>query len=203
LFIIFFKNYGPIGYRDQDNFHNFTSADFNKFLQTINDVVEKAKRNQEMFVVHFFNKYDEEGNLPLQMLAELISFGTMFTMLKHLHHPLQLNIANEFGVSYFILEKWLLSLNYVRNVCAHNVRLWNRRLGLSPMIPSVKKHPKWKGVQNNYPFVILLILRTLLRRCAPNTAWKNRMEELFDEYSDLPINCMGFPKDWREHILWK
>ena len=199
----FAENYGPFGYIDQNNFNNFTQFDFNKFLQTINDAVEKAKRNQERFVVHFFAKYDEESNLPLQMLSELITFGTMFTMLKHLHHPLQLSIAKEFGVSYSVLEQWLFTLNYVRNVCAHNVRLWNRRLSLCPTIPSPKKHPEWNGVQNNYPFVILLVLRTLLHHCAPNTAWKNRMEELFDEYSDLPINCMGFPENWKDHILWK
>ena len=137
------------------------------------------------------------------MVSELITFGTMFTMLQHLHRPLQIEIASFFGLPYQILEQWLFTLNYVRNVCAHNVRLWNRRLGICPMIPSVKKHPEWKDIHNDRPFMILLILRALLNVCAPSSNWHLRMEQLFDEYNALPISCMGFPNDWRANVLWK
>lgn len=199
----FSEAYTPFGYTVQNNFNKFSSFDFDKFLQTIQNSIEKSQKNKELFVVHFFDKYDEETTLPLQMLSELITFGTMFTMLKHMHRPLQKNIVEKFGVAYPVLEQWLLTLNYVRNICAHNVRLWNRRLSICPTIPNLKKHPEWSNVPNNYPFVILLILRTLLKQCAPNSNWKLRVEKLFDEYSDLPVRGMGLPENWRDHILWK
>lgn len=199
----FAQAYGAFGYLDQADFNNIPNDTFRQFLSSIDSAVRKAKQNKEHFVIHYFSKYDEETDLPIWMVSELITFGTMFTMLKYLHRPLQKNISSSFDQTYQVFEQWLLTLNYIRNVCAHNVRLWNRRLGIQPMVPTVKKHPQWNGVQNDRPFIILLILRNLLHICAPSSHWYLRMEQLFDEYPDLPIDRMGFPDHWREHVLWR
>lgn len=198
----FAKKYGAFGYLERSNFNAFPQNQFQTFQNTIGAAVGKAVRNKERFVVHYFDKYDEEAELPIWMVSELITFGTMFTMLKFLHRPLQMSIAASFHLPYQVFEQWLFSLNYIRNVCAHNTRLWNRKLSICPKIPNIKKHPEWRDIRNDYPFVILLMLRTLLHDCAPDSQWHCRIEQLFDEYRDLPIHCMGFPADWRNHVLW-
>ncbi len=150
----------------------------------------------------YLDKYDEP-NLPFWMVAELLTFGNILTIYRKMHRPIQQEIASEFGVPVVIMESWLLTLNHVRNICAHHARLWNRRLGIRPQIPTVKKHPEWAKISNDKPFVVLMILSQMLKKCAPKTEWRTRIETLMAEYSDLPFECIGFLADWKTHNLWK
>lgn len=34
-----------------------------------------------------------------------------------------------------VMESWLHSIVYVRNICAHHSRLWNRRLSINALVP--------------------------------------------------------------------
>jgi hypothetical protein len=56
--------------------------------------------------------------------------------------------------------------------------MWNRVLGLKPLIPRVRKHPEWHipvTVPNERFFADLTVLRFLLKQVAPHTAWKKRL----------------------------
>ena len=199
---VFTQKYGPFGYLDKTNYNDFCDADFQKMMSTIEVEVNRHVRSKEQFVTHYLNKY-EEKNLPFWMVAELLTFGNILTIYRKMHRPIQQEIAIEFGMPVIIMESWLLTLNHVRNICAHHARLWNRRLGIRPQIPTVKKHQEWAKISNDKPFVVLMILSQLLKKCAPKTEWRTRVEMLMDEYSDLPFECMGFLDGWKSHSLWK
>lgn len=197
----FTLKYGPFGYLDIKNFHQFQQSDFDKMQKIIKEDVKHAEKN-EIFVKHFKAKY-EDKHLPLWMVSEVISYGTMLIMFKHLQYHFKQEIAREFNTQLQVFESWVLCLSVIRNICAHHARLWNRRLGIKPRIPNPRKHPDWHGASNEKPFVILLILNHLLHRCAPKSHWKERIENLMNEYKDLPLQNMGFPKDWQSHPLWR
>lgn len=199
---IFTQQYGAFGYIDKNNYNGISQGEFEKLLNTIDSEVNRHLKSNEQFVTHYFNKYDE-ADLPFWMAAELLTFGSVLTMFRKMHRSIQQQIANEFGVPIVIMESWLLTLNHVRNICAHHARLWNRRLGVRPQIPNTKKHPEWTSVKNDKPFVVLLMLSQFLRKCAPCSEWRKRIEDLTDEYSDLPLNCMDFPENWKKHVLWR
>lgn len=198
---VFTQKYGPFGYLNKDNYNDFSDVDFQKLMATIDAEVNRHIKSKEQFVTHYLNKY-EEDKLPFWMVAELLTFGNILTIYRKMHRPIQQEIATEFGVPVIIMESWLLTLNHVRNICAHHARLWNRRLGIRPQIPTVKKHPEWANVSNDKPFVVLLMLSVLLDKCAPFSKWRSRVESLTEEYSELPLSCMNFPKDWKKHSLW-
>jgi abortive infection bacteriophage resistance protein len=198
---IFSCKYGAFGYLDIANFNNFPEDKFQKFLYALQTEIEHSKRSREQFVTHYFSKY-ENDNLPFWMTAELMTFGNVLTMFRFMNRPEKIQIAKDFGLTLKVFESWLLSLNHVRNICAHHARLWNRRLGVRPIIPDSKKSTEWNGVKNEKAFVVVLMLSHLLRYCARNTKWRSRLESLSNEYPDLPLGCMDFPVDWKEHPLW-
>ena len=198
----FSQKYGPFGYLDIGNYTGFSGKDFDKLKETIDSEIERHRRTKERFVVHYFEKYDE-SRLPFWMAAELLTFGNVLTIYRRSSKELRMEIAKAYGLPDKIMDSWLLTLNHVRNICAHHARLWNRRLGIRPLIPIAKKHPEWARVNNDKPFCILLMLSRLLSCCARHSGWRDRVEALTDEYRDLPLRCMGFPDDWKRNPLWR
>ena len=194
----FVIQYSAFGYLDVRNFNNFPQDKYDRFLNEIRDSVD---RSRERFVEHFRNKYSN-SDLPLWMVSELISFGTMFTMFRNMNYVEKKAIANSFKLSLAVFESWLLTLNYIRNICAHHARLWNKRLGVQPKRPVGKGFEAWTAFDTEKPFFVLFILSYLLHFCAPRTLWRNRVEDLLQEYNELPLHGVGFVKNWNKHPIW-
>ena len=112
-------------------------------------------------------------------------------------------IATSFKLPVAILESWLHTMHHVRNICAHHARLWNRRLGIKPKHPSGKDFTDWAAFDNEKPFFVLLMLNYMLKFCAPTTNWHARVEALIKEFEYLPLEKIGFIKNWQKHCLWK
>ncbi len=114
--------------------------------------------------------------MSLWMAAEVMTFGNMLTFFRMLKMRDKKAIARDFGINADTFETWLKSLNFVRNVCAHHGRLWNRHLAIAPGIPN--KDPRWH--EKRYPIVphriysVLCILKQLIDVIAPQSRWPAR-----------------------------
>lgn len=196
------QRFGPFAQRDSRAFPGIPVAEHQRLLD---DLRENAQRSREAFVEHFRTTYDEFPDLPLWAAAETMTFGQMLTMYRHCGKHVQRDIAALFRVSGIVLSSWLLTLNYIRNLCAHHSRLWNRVLALKPMIPDIRHQPLWhapQAVSNERVFVVLTLLRQLLSHTAPQTQWRERLYTLLDTYPEIPRPAMGAPADWKQHPLW-
>jgi abortive infection bacteriophage resistance protein len=200
---LFTQKYGPMGYLNPDVFGpNFNQSDHERLVKEIR---RNAKRSREDFVKHFNKKYDDT-DLPLWMAVEVMTFGNMYTMFRHLDLHTKRDIAAGYGISAKVLESWLKTLNYVRNLCAHHSRLWNRTLGIKPIIPKKKHNPEWhepSSLNNDKIYSVLALLYYMLHQIAPQSNWLNRLHDLFKRFeNDIPIAYMGFPDAWQKHHLW-
>lgn len=110
----------------------------------LDELRETAQRSSEVFVEHFKRTYDEFPNLPLWAAAEIMTFGSMLTLFRVSGKHTQTDVARGLGVSGKVLSSWLFTLNYVRNLCAHHGRLWNRELAIKPIIPDAKRDDDWR-----------------------------------------------------------
>jgi abortive infection bacteriophage resistance protein len=195
--------HGPFGYLDRAKLSGMAVEPHRQFLDKIRT---EAEHSREDFVRHYFTKYTSETDLPLWMACELMTFGNMLTLFRHVEKPIKQAIAAEYGVADVVLESWLLSLNYIRNICAHHSRLWNRGLdNKQPTIPRARKHPQWHvpvPISGDRMFGVLTVLHFLLRRVAPQSHWKDRFAGLLAQYPDIPIRFMGFPDNWQDSPLW-
>jgi abortive infection bacteriophage resistance protein len=200
---IFTLKYGGFGHLTKDNLPNIDNVQWNDLMQKIRD---EASHSKELFVKHYQQKYRKETDLPLWMAVELMTFGMLFTLFRGTESEIKRNVAAVYGISAEVLDSWLHCLNQVRNICAHHGRLWNRELGIKPAIPRRNKHPQWHTpvkVDNERLFAVLTLLRYLIAYVAPLSRWPDRVEKLLEDYSDIPLVPMGFPKEWRDCPIWK
>lgn len=188
---------GPFGYMKKTSFAE--GFDHKKFCKTLRD--EQA-RSKEKFVEHYREKYTGENYLPIWMATELLTFGTVSHLFgSGLPLDSKKEIAKQISVGDNVLTNWMLSVGYVRNLCAHHSRVWNRKLAISPKLPREWKYAR--GVANNKVYAVILVLHAILAKTAPNSTWLQRVLQLIDANPWLDVGQMGFPADWRSRTPWK
>lgn len=201
--------HGAFGHCDERNFPNLKIADYIEWRENL---LIETNRSKEGFKKHFFKKYGEaHRNLPVWMAAELMSMGSLLTLLKGVDGGIASKVSAHFEMADELLLSWLRSLYAARNICAHHSRLWNRVLGYPPSLPSKNKYPDWhltgedgkKILVNDRVGILLMICHNFLRQISCTSEWCQRVEQLFLEYPEIPVKVMGLPADWRNHPLWK
>lgn len=137
--------------------------------------------------------------------VEIMSYGSVLTLFHGMVDSERKQVATEFGLRLPHLDSWITTLNYIRNICAHHGRLWNRELGVKPKIPFVDTYPDWHipvPTPADRIFSVLTILHYFSACIAPQSQWPDRVVKLFSEYSEIPFDFMGFPPDWKNHVVW-
>ena len=187
----FAHTYGPFGYAQSINFHpSFKHAEW------LSDLQENVNNSHETFVKSFREKYSEEEHLPLWMATEVMSFGKLSKFFLGLHKKDKQAISDiKYKLNQSVLTSWLHTLVYVRNLCAHYSRIWNRTLSIKPIIP--RKEKEWEGINNQKIFCILLILKSLMSMAEEWQEWKEKFIQLIDSAPFVNLYSMGFPVDWR------
>ena len=189
---------GPFGYSDSRSFQpRFNHQRF------MNDVKDAIDQSHEDFIGTYFRRYTCESLLPIWMVTELLSFGTISHVYAGLPPVQQRRVATRYNLPANVFGQWLHSLSYVRNVCAHHCRFWNRELAIKPMMPN--RCPWWPypPMGNNRPYCIFVICSHLLRAIAPNTGWRDRLVSLFKSHSSLIGGpAMGLPADYDKLAPW-
>ncbi len=122
-------------------------------------------------------------------------------------------VAEQFGLHYSVFGSWLHAISYVRNLCAHHARLWNRDLSIEPAQLKKPKLP-WLSKQyssnNSRVFYFICCLRYLLHTADPDFSLRNQLLKLLHVYTDVPVQFMGILTDsrgqllpWHEEPLWQ
>nr|WP_295382159.1 Abi family protein [Pseudoxanthomonas sp.] len=192
------RTYGPFGHLEPANFDpQYRHADL------LRDIRTEEARAGETFVQHFRNKYTSESDLPVWMATELLSFGTISLMYRFMPPALKSAIARPFSVPDSFFARWLHSLSYVRNVCAHHKRLWNREFAIRPSLPT--RTVAWASTipDAGRIYCALAILRHLLLVVSPGCHWKPRLEALLAQHPQVSRQAMGFDPNWQSLPLWQ
>lgn len=198
--------YGAFGHTDANNFH--PSFNHRKWLAKLES---ETDRSRDEFIKHYQHKYTGFPTVPIWLLTEVMSLGALSFGYNGLHNNQQAGvedkkaIAQHFNLHHKRLGDWLHTLTYIRNICAHHSRLWNRELAIRP---DKNKQKEWSAPltpRNDRIFYILLMLRHLLRATGNGYDWANSVNELL-----VPIAeekrwraAMGLPENWQEHPIWK
>lgn len=171
---------------------------------TLNKIQEELSRSDEEFIIAFKSKYANTFP-PSYILLEITSFGTLSQLYGNLTSGrAKRDIAKTFGLPDKVLESWLHSLVYIRNMCAHHARLWNRQVGIKPLFPRHTQNT-WidtNGISNRKMYYALSMIIYLLNVVNPNHTFKQKLEDLFVKYPNVDKTAMGFPNNWRNESLW-
>jgi len=101
----------------------------------------------EIFLEHYKTKYNGFPRLPLWMACEIMSLGRLSKFYRCLTPTAQRKISSVMGVDHNVLKSWIHVITYLRNICAHHGRFWNRALTIKPVL--LDKNPEWNAIQFN------------------------------------------------------
>lgn len=191
--------YGAFGHENPANFH--AQFDHAKWIQGLRD---ETMRSRDAFVDHYKANYAGFPQMPIWMTTEVISLGSLSQLFKGLSNPDKHAVAGHLNIHPKRLRDWLHVLTYVRNVCAHHSRLWNRELAI---IPAAMSEPEWSPpllTRRDRLFCVLLMLRYLLEQTGNGIDWRDTCNLLLSPLLADPRwrAAMGFPDQWADHPIW-
>lgn len=197
---IYTKKYGPFGYIENENSlkRNLRAKkDKNLFDEFIDQVNKTKARANESFIKHIKEKYNID-DLPLWALVEIISFGNLSKFFKLMQKDEQLEILKQFSLEKIkinIFENWLEVFSYIRNICAHHSKLWNRDFVLKFKLDADLKE---LNIRNDKVFCALSVICRFLK----TSGFKQELIKLFGKYPDIDLKAMDFPQNWQDLACW-
>lgn len=164
------------------------------------------------------HQWDKHSNVPLWAAVKVITFGSTSKMFSLCSSAVQSDVAKEFpNVSADALVGMLDMLTRVRNVCAHNERLYDFSVKQSRGIQDMPVHAAlgiarsgaglYKQGKTDL-FAAMICLKYLLDEQdlvktaeAVETALQDLTRKTKIFQPNKILSCMGFPPHWKTGIL--
>lgn len=190
--------YGPHAHLDPT-----IVRDASRWREFLSTVLKELGRSNEVFIKHMLDRYVEVVP-PIWATCEIMTLGSLSKWFENTGPKrTKTKIAAVYGLNQDVLESWCKHLTYVRNICAHHSRLWNREFTITPAVPRTvpaamvgQVIPNDRGVYNT-----LVILLYLMDTVSPDHTWRERLKALL-KTCVLELAHMGFPNDWEARPIW-
>lgn len=193
--------YGPHGYLEAALY-----ARADRYAQAFTGLIDEIERSKDTFIVHYKNKYDDPEHPPIWMTAEVISLGQLSKWLGNLKLRADRQaIAKPYGLDEKILVSLAHHVTYVRNICAHHGRLWNKQFTVTMAVPNSPAALKlaMNAASARRLYNTLAVLGYLMGIIAPGTHWRQQLVDLMDSCPLADPAAMGFPANWKNLPAWK
>jgi abortive infection bacteriophage resistance protein len=174
--------------------------------QCINNLQAELGRSHEAFVRHYLSTYTDPKLPPIWAVCEVLSFGQLSQWFSNIKlGDDRKSIAEPYQVDEQIIKSFAHHLSYVRNVCAHHSRLWNREMTITPKLPRRPQtlHDSLNPAAANRLYNTLTLLNHFMNIISPDSAWHQHVCQLLREQEALDLTAMGFPADWATRPLWR
>lgn len=166
-------------------------------------------RKRDNYLRFYALTYSQPELPPSWAMLEELSLGALSRIYGGIARDVdRKQIAHRFNLPQEVLGSWLHTLTFIRNICAHHARLWNRELAVRPQLP---QQANWQlpraAAQQPHPdkrlFVVLLMLAYMMGQISPDSHWKQQMVALLAEHPAINMTDMGFVANWQQHPVWQ
>ena len=180
------------------------------FWKNSASLASEIARSSDVFIKHNFDQHD--GLIPLWAAVEVMSFGTLSKTIKNLktgsgsaydllsrHYAYQTVRGMTASPSKSRFSSWIYACSILRNICAHNSRIYNRVIDTTPEIllaDRVRPAPRYTGL-----YQIVLAMKYLRPSDDSWNEFNNKLQFLFTKYQGaFEYARINFPTDWRNHM---
>ena len=180
------------------------------YWQNMSTVASEIARSNDVFIKHNFDNHD--GEVPVWAAVEVLSFGTLSKVIKNLktgtgssysilaaNYQYKSKKGNMVNPSQKMLASWIQGVSVLRNMCAHNSRIYNRTIHTTPEILDVDKiapPPAHNGL-----YQILLAMKYLRSSDDEWTVFVDEFDKLIQKnISIISLTAMNLPTDWKAHL---
>jgi len=199
----FSEKYGATGYL---NPNNFTDPMKHQEIILKAEKLKIQRLPHEAYLKHFIN--DLQENVPLWAYVDLFSISDISLLYKISTDDIKKSIALTFNIEeqkYKLLENFMHSVTILRNLCAHDSRIYNRLFEQKPKLSSKEKELliiKEDGtVDNEHLFSFILIMKRLLNQ-DQFKSMLNEIASLSQKINFVNMEYYGFPNNWQEMLLF-
>jgi abortive infection bacteriophage resistance protein len=202
--------FGPHAHLDRAQ-----ADDLKMWGSSVTKLIHSVGGSKEKFILHSQSKYSEILP-PVWAVCELMSMGELSHWFAHLkdRNTREL-ISSAFSLDLETFASWIQHLCYVRNLCAHHSRLWNRSMTKTPKVPRGRPVPlrgefvveerntlvPGRDARHRKIYNTMLIMLYLMDQIAPQSDWRSRLRTHLAS-GTLNLNQMGFPTGWEERPIW-
>ena len=192
------------GLKDYLNINNFDLKDDNSNLEHIKRLIDEIKNETDKgnekhdAITHYMNKY---GFVPPWVVTKILSLGTISKFYGLMKQQDRQEISKLFSINDRLLKNILGNLTSVRNIAAHDDRLYTYRSTFYIRLDKTKKSPD-KALHTNM-YIIIKSLKLLLENDQV-IEMKNLITKELDILKnslisitiDEVLRVMGFDKDY-------
>ena len=180
------------------------------FWKNQSTIAAEISRSNDVFIEHNFNNHD--GAVPIWAVVEVMSFGTISKIIKNMktggdsafselikNYKFQNSKGQAIHPSKDMFTSWIQAVSIMRNICAHNGRIYNRTISTRPQLiysDIIQPHPRYNGL-----YQIMLSMKYLRPTDDSWTTFAADSKRLLKEYSDVcDLRRLNFPSDWKSHF---
>ena len=194
----------------ESNFDNNKSNNYkitNLIVDIRNNTTKQIKIGNKM-LNHYIKKY---GYIPLWVLIRIMTLGEVSKFYEFMKQKDQNAVAKKFGVKEKTLKTYLHNIAIVRNICAHDEKLYDLKLNNAIIKNKIHLYFNLELQDGKYSngykdlFSIIIILKILLKE----TEFKKFYNILISDLEELKENIklidfiqiltkMGFPLDYKK-----
>jgi|TARA_B100000530_G_scaffold306518_1_gene230583 abortive infection bacteriophage resistance protein len=163
-----------------------------------------SNNSKKPFIKHYTENYER---LPVWVSSEIWDFGMLSRLYSGMKHKDKTIISNKYGAEHCgVMASWIISLNFVRNLCAHHSRLWNHNI--VDRTREITNDDFLGSLNKSRIFVYFCIMQKMLNVICPNSTWGERFKSLLLEFNDIrsekiSLNSAGFVPGWEDAQLWQ
>lgn len=184
-----------------------SSDDHKQYLQKLKESIDRSK---EVFIAHYTGRYTDPSMPPLWAVTELMTFTELSKWIAFTtDRKIGSAIARDVGLpTRETLSGAIQAISFVRNICAHHGRLWNRQL--VKRIPNIKRFKAdlligldgQQAQPDNRLYNILVLLARLVVHQSSDSTFPKRLMALVESRAPHQQEAMGFPEDWSQRPIW-
>ncbi len=187
--------FGPFWYTDRKHFTDETFHERN--LKKLRDTL---KNSSEVFIKHYKKTYSSPVDPPAWMSFEVCSLGLLSKFFANTRKgEVKRAITRYYDLkSEDVLVNWFTCLTFLRNVCAHHGRVFNRRFSKLriPKKSSVNSNP-WQNATKFKLYSYLCVVVFLLDVISPQHNFRASLRALLHRFDEIEPHAMGFPSNWK------
>lgn len=198
----FTKKHGGLGYLNVSLFSD--SVKHNEIIQKIKEQ-KNYRYAHEAFLKHYIDDLHEE--IPLWAIVELMTISNIYYLYNITEQDIKNDVAAQYQINTSnranILSNAMKCMCILRNLCAHDSRLYNRLFEQKPSLNKGDKSllPKAKdgNIDNAHLYGYILIMRRLLKK-NQFLELKVSIMSLTLKYPFVSMDYYGFRSDWLKKL---
>ena len=191
--------YGPQSYETPLPFSDLGRHDLN-----LAKLDESLRKSEEKSVSHYRSKHNMMRP-PIWVVSEILSFGELEHWSRNLTPSNQKKLALIYDLPADVFVSFLKQSSYIRNMCAHHARVWNRHLTFTLKLPkTTPAHllPNLNVITKAGLYNSFVLIDHVLRKIDSSSDWTIRLKQLIQPLAAHHIVSMGFPPNWRQLPMW-